>query len=118
MLALVGTVAGPFPRRLRLSLAGGALVAAWLSLGFDAHGSAVLWPYRLFYDYLPGFGGVRVPERLFLWTMLALALLAAAGASAIVRRVPAGRWRGVSARRSWASCCSRALAFTSAARGR
>jgi hypothetical protein len=91
-LALVGAFAGSFPRRLRIALAGGALVAGWLSLGLSTHGGWVLWPYRLLYDYAPGWDGVRVPERIWLLTMLALALLAADGAQALLRRVRSGRW--------------------------
>jgi hypothetical protein len=91
-LALVGAFAGSFPRRLRIALAGGALVAGWLSLGLSTHGGWVLWPYRLLYDYAPGWVGVRVPERIWLLTMLALALLAADGAQALLRRVRPGRW--------------------------
>ncbi|HEV7460032.1 MAG TPA: hypothetical protein VGN78_05815 [Solirubrobacteraceae bacterium] len=91
-LALVGAFAGSFPRRLRIALAGGALVAGWLSLGLSTHGGWVLWPYRLLYDYAPGWDGVRVPERIWLLTMLALALLAADGAQALLRRVRPARW--------------------------
>jgi hypothetical protein len=96
-LALLGTFSGPFPRRLRLWLAGGAVVTAWLSLGLSAHGGWLLWPYRLLYDYVPGWDGVRVPERIFMLTSLALALLAAAGATSLVRRAPPGRWGNVAA---------------------
>jgi hypothetical protein len=98
LLALVGTFAGTYPRRLRLALAGGALVTAWLSLGFSAQGSAALWPYRLLYDHVPGWAGVRVPERIWVLTTLGLALLAGAGAAAVLRRAPPGRRRtGVAA---------------------
>jgi hypothetical protein len=91
LLALVGVFAGTYPRRLRLALAGGAIVTAWLSLGLSVHGGWVLWPYRLLYDHVPGWDAVRVPERIWLFTMIALALLAAAGATALLRRVPSGR---------------------------
>jgi hypothetical protein len=53
----------------------------------------VQWPYRLLYDYLPGWNRIRVPERVWVITMLALALLAGAGAAALLRRAPPGRRR-------------------------
>jgi hypothetical protein len=37
------------------------------------------YPYRLLYDYAPGWEGVRVPGRVFVMATLFLALLAAAG---------------------------------------
>ncbi len=97
LLAAVGAVAGTYPRRLRLWLAGGALATAWLCLGFSAHGGWLLWPYRLLYDYAPGWDSARVPERIFVLTTLALALLAGGGAATLLRRVRPGRWTAAAA---------------------
>jgi hypothetical protein len=55
----------------------------------------VLWPYRLLYDHLPGWNGIRVPERIWILTMLGLALLAADGAGVLVRRMRSPRLKAV-----------------------
>jgi hypothetical protein len=80
LLALAaGGVAAPFyTRRLRAGLALGAAAGAILALGFGLTGSG--YPYRLLYDYAPGWNGVRVPGRVFTMATLCLALLAGAGA--------------------------------------
>jgi len=52
-----------------------------LSLGFEVSGLGRFLPYRALYEVVPGWSGIRVPERLHTFTTLALALLAAAGAS-------------------------------------
>jgi hypothetical protein len=83
-LAILGATWRGWPRRLRLGLAGAAVVFAVLSLGFEVHGLGRFLPYRALYELVPGWSGIRVPERLHTFTTLALALLAAAGAS---------RWR-------------------------
>ena len=91
-LALLGTGWGRFPRSLRIGLAAGALVCAVLSLGFGAP------PYRLLFDFAPGWNGVRTPGRIVTLTSLGLALLAAAGADvavgAVARRLR-GRWQRI-----------------------
>jgi hypothetical protein len=75
-----------YPRWLRATLALSVLVFAVLSLGTPEHGSPFLHPYRLLYDFAPGWKGIRAPGRLTTLTSLALALLAAAGAQhALVR---------------------------------
>jgi hypothetical protein len=103
---------GPhFTGFLALALAGVALAAwlrrrdAWwvpasaglfvsfvlLSLGKDvvAFGARLgPGPYRLLYDFVPGFQLVRIPERLGLLAMLFLALLAARGLSLVGARWP------------------------------
>jgi hypothetical protein len=89
LLALVGVVCAPFGRRLRLGLAAGVAVCFVLSLGFTEHGSNLLHPYRLLFDHLPGWKGIRVPGRLTTMTSLGLALLAAGGAERLLRSVAA-----------------------------
>jgi hypothetical protein len=59
------------------------LVLALLSLGFQQHGAGRFLPYRLLYEVVPGWQGIRVPGRLHTLTTLALALLAAGGAARI-----------------------------------
>src|SRR5207237_5845595 len=59
-----------------------------LALGFGLTGAG--YPYRLLYDYAPGWNGVRVPGRVFTTATLCLALLAGAGAQLLAAR--AGRW--------------------------
>ena len=92
-LAVVGLAAAPFSRRLRLGLGAGVAVCFVLSLGFSEHGSNLLHPYRLLFDHLPGWKGIRVPGRLTTMTSLGLALLAAGGAERLLRIV-GGRARG------------------------
>ena len=88
VLAVVGLAAPPYTRRLRAGLALGAAGCAVLALGFGLTGSG--YPYRLLYDYAPGWDGVRVPGRVFTMATLCLALLAGAGAQLAASR--AGRW--------------------------
>ena len=81
VLAILGATWRGWPRRLRLGLVAAALVFAVLSLGFEVDGLGRFLPYRALYEVVPGWSGIRVPERLHTFTTLALALLAAAGAS-------------------------------------
>jgi hypothetical protein len=90
-LAIAGVSSPQVSRRLRLALGLGVLVFSVLALGFREAGG-ILWPYRLVYDLLPGWHGVRVPGRLVTFSSLGLALLAAAGAERLLRAV-AGRFR-------------------------
>ncbi len=79
VLALIGLVGGSiYTRRLRLALAFGILTCSILALGFGLTGAG--YPYRLLYDYAPGWDGVRVPGRIFTLATLFYALLAGAGA--------------------------------------
>jgi hypothetical protein len=99
-LAALGLAAGVYPRRLRAALGVALAASVVLLLGFPEHGSALLHPYRLLYDYVPGWKGIRVPGRLMTLASLALALLAAAGAqrlAACVRGRLDARRRG----RAW-----------------
>jgi hypothetical protein len=78
LLALAGAAAPALDRRLRIALLAGAAISALLALGLSlTHGG---YPYRLLYNYLPGWDGIRTPGRLLTSTSLALALLAGAGA--------------------------------------
>ena len=88
VLALVGLTASVYTRRLRLGLAVGIATCSILALGMGLTGAG--YPYRLLYDYAPGWDGVRVPGRIFTLATLFYAMLAGAGAQLLVRRV--GPW--------------------------
>ncbi|MGE0592037.1 MAG: hypothetical protein AB7G23_17885 [Vicinamibacterales bacterium] len=70
----------------------GALLAAWLTLGPvpESLGQpvALASPYRVAYDYLPGFDGLRVPARFAMVLTFMLAVLAGSGAARVSRRAP------------------------------
>ncbi|HEV3033755.1 MAG TPA: hypothetical protein VGX72_03095 [Solirubrobacteraceae bacterium] len=84
VLALLGLAAGAYTRGLRLALALGIVTVSILALGFGITGAG--YPYRLLYDYAPGWDGVRVPGRVFTLATLFYALLAGAGAQWLVTR--------------------------------
>jgi hypothetical protein len=93
LLALIGLAAtrgSPYTRGLRLGLAAGILVCSILALGFGLTGAG--YPYRLVYDYAPGWNGVRVPGRVFTLATLFYAMLAGAGAQLLMRRL--APWAG------------------------
>ena len=73
---------------MRLGLAIGILTCSILALGFGLTGAG--YPYRLLYDFAPGWDGVRVPGRVFTLGTLFYALLAGAGAQLLVGGI--GRW--------------------------
>ena len=82
VLALIGRLGGrgrhaARRRRLRIGLGVGMLVVSILALGLGLTGAG--YPYRLLYDYAPGWNGVRVPGRIFTLATLFYALLAGAG---------------------------------------
>ena len=81
LLAFAGAFWKAWPRRLRIALTGATALFGVLSLGFETSGAGHYLPYRLLYEVVPGWSGIRVPERLNTFTSLALALLAAAGAA-------------------------------------
>jgi hypothetical protein len=85
LLALIGLAAPLYTRRLRLGLAIGVVVCAVFALGLGLTGAG--YPYRLLYDYAPGWNGVRVPGRVFTLATLFLALLAGAGAQLLSSRL-------------------------------
>jgi len=88
VLALIGLAAGAYTRRLRIGLLVGILTCSILALGLGLTGAG--YPYRLLYDYAPGWNGVRVPGRIFTLATLFYALLAGAGAQLLVQRI--GLW--------------------------
>jgi hypothetical protein len=88
VLAAVGLTAPLYTRRLRIGLAVGIGVVSILALGMGLTGAG--YPYRLLYDFAPGWNGVRVPGRVFTLATLFYALLAAAGAQWLVGL--AGAW--------------------------
>jgi hypothetical protein len=88
VLALTGLAAGAYTRRLRIGLAGGIVVCSVLAMGLGLTGAG--YPYRLLYDYAPGWDGVRVPGRVFTTATLFYALLAGAGAQWLIQRI--GSW--------------------------
>jgi hypothetical protein len=88
VLALLGLSAGVYTRRLRIGLAVGIVTCSILALGLGLTGAG--YPYRLLYDYAPGWDGVRVPGRIFTLATLCYALLAGAGVQLLVRRL--GPW--------------------------
>jgi hypothetical protein len=91
-----GVVTTVWRRRAARWLGIGAVVSAWLSLGTTTPFNGLLG-YSLLYG-LPGFGSIRTPGRLCLYTSMLLALLAA---GAVTRAThAAGDWaRGLPFRR-------------------
>jgi hypothetical protein len=87
LLGLVGLAAPFYTRRLRIGLAVGFVVCAVLAVGLGLTGYG--YPYRLLFDYAPGWDGVRVPGRVFTTATLFLALLAGAGAQLLAGRLGA-----------------------------
>jgi hypothetical protein len=96
LLALIGLAAPLYTRRLRIGLAVGVVVCAVFALGLGLTGYG--YPYRLLFNYAPGWDGVRVPGRVFTLATLFLALLAGAGAQLLAGKLGAfasrhtGRW--------------------------
>ena len=66
----------------------GIVVVSILALGLGLTGAG--YPYRLLYDYAPGWNGVRVPGRIFTLATIFYALLAGAGVQLLATR--AGGW--------------------------
>jgi hypothetical protein len=87
-LALVGVGAHVLPRRSRSALAAGVVATAAFALGLHVSLGKIGWllPYRYLFEFGPGWEGVRTPGRIFMLTSLGLALLAAAGATAVLQR--------------------------------
>jgi hypothetical protein len=112
-LAIVGLASSGLDRRLRIGLAAGVVGSYVLALGFQEAGG-LLWPYRVAYEVLPGWDGMRTPGRLVTFASLGLALLAGAGASAVAAR--AAR-RGLRARAIAAVAAAVVLAIVVEGRG-
>lgn len=87
-LAVLGLSSSVFARRPRFVLTVGVVVTAALSLGLHPALGRLEWllPYRYVFEFAPGWDGIRTPGRIFTLTSLGLALLAAAGASAVISR--------------------------------
>ena len=85
-LAVAGLVAAPLPRQLRYGLGIGVIGYYVLALGLHQEGG-LLWPYRIAYEVLPGWRGMRTPGRLVTFASLGLALLAGAGGAIAIQRV-------------------------------
>ena len=92
-LALIGAIGGVLSRRQRVVLVAGVAVCAALSLGVrDVSGpTKYLMPYRVLFDFAPGWDGLRTPGRVNTLTSLGLALLAGAGLCVVVRTVRSRR---------------------------
>jgi len=88
LLGVAGVGGAVFTRNLRLGLAAGLLTCSILAMGLGLTGAG--YPYRLMFDYAPGWNGVRVPGRVFTLGTLFYALLAGAGAQALVLLI--GPW--------------------------
>jgi hypothetical protein len=88
LLGLAGVGGSVYTRNLRLGLAAGAFSCSILAMGLGLTGAG--YPYRLLFNYAPGWNGVRVPGRVFTLGTLFYALLAAAGAQQLVRLI--GPW--------------------------
>jgi hypothetical protein len=83
-LALLGLASSSLRPRLRIGLLIAAVAIIVLELGFRVE-NGLLWPYRWLYEALPGWNAIRTPGRLATFSSLTLALLAAAGAEALLR---------------------------------
>jgi hypothetical protein len=82
--------------------------------GRGPEGGGLLWPYRISYEVLPGWEGIRTPGRLVTISSLGLALMAAAGAESALRAL--GR-RGLGARPWIAAAPARVLLIVVEGRG-
>ena len=99
LLAGVGLSSlSPFPKRLRVGLGTGVVVLGLLCLGLREPGDGFPYPYRVLYEFAPGWDAVRTPGRLNTLLSLALALLAAGGAATIIERPGVRAIRGVPGR--------------------
>jgi len=76
-----------------------AFAAAWMSLGPSMYANTrAIGPglYAVFYRWVPGFNGLRVPSLNFMLVALMLAVLAGLGAAALIRwRRTAGQYMAV-----------------------
>lgn len=94
-MAIAGLFWRGLPRGLRAGLGIGVVALALLSMGFQAKGPGAWMPYRLVYEALPGWRGVRVPGRLNTLTSLLLALLAAGGTASLATALGSRRHRSL-----------------------
>jgi hypothetical protein len=84
VIGLLGIGGSVYTRRLRLGLAAGIFTCSILAMGLGLTGAG--YPYRLLYNYAPGWDGVRVPGRVFTTATLFYALLVGAGAQWLMGR--------------------------------
>lgn len=98
VLALVGLATPVMTGRMRIGLLAGIVVCSVLAMGMGLTGAG--YPYRLLYDYAPGWDGVRVPGRIFTLATLFYALLAGAGVAWLTQRAQAWYERRNAARTS------------------
>ncbi|GBD15431.1 hypothetical protein HRbin26_00321 [bacterium HR26] len=91
-LALIGLTErrGGWARWALLALVG---VSVAFSFGISAHalGRELPLPYRVLYEYVPGFKAIRVPARFGLLALVGLAALAGLGVARLVERLAAHR---------------------------
>ena len=88
LLALIGLLAlACYTRAIAHRPARRAGMCSILAMGLGLTGAG--YPYRLLFDYAPGWDGVRVPGRVFTLATLFYALLAGAGRAVAPARVPA-----------------------------
>jgi hypothetical protein len=88
LLAILGLWSKVYPPGVRVGLACGVAVTAVIAMGLPSYpDDGSFTPYRLLYDFAPGWDGVRTPGRIFTLTSLGLALLAGAGLCLVVRAV-------------------------------
>jgi hypothetical protein len=84
-LAVAGLFFSTWKVRTRLWLLLGVLVSGYLSLGTHVPAGRQVG-YVLLYKYAPGWNAIRTPGRVFLWTTLFLALLAAGAVAELAAR--------------------------------
>ncbi|MEI7889653.1 MAG: hypothetical protein WCI34_05025, partial [Actinomycetes bacterium] len=65
LIAMAGLGYSLWPRKLRAGLGISVLVLAVLALGIHGGALGKLLPYRLLFEFVPGWKGVRTPGRLF-----------------------------------------------------
>ncbi|MGE5531081.1 MAG: hypothetical protein ACM3VW_03050 [Bacteroidota bacterium] len=80
---------GPLQRRRVWAFAGVLAVLVVLSWGPQL--GPLTLPYRLLFEYAPGFKSIRVPARLIVLVTAVLAMLAGYGAAPLLERL--GKWR-------------------------
>ena len=83
-LAVAGLYFSIWSRRVRIWLLGGTTVSLILAMGTQFFGGYAT--YLPLFWWAPGWSGIRTPGRLFVWTTLGLAILAAGAVAALVRR--------------------------------
>ncbi len=84
-------------RRVLAFYLAAALLMTWMAFGpsVEQVSVATLWHAYAWIAWLPGFSGLRVPERFFMLTTLCLAVAAGITISGIARAYPRhGRWVG------------------------